>query len=101
MTFGFGVNLSGVTLFDEIDREYFDRVELISMPGEKKYLYVLKTLLEFPVLLHSGFPVLLPLGLPVVLPLIFPVLFRLGFPELFSSGFPGKVSIWIPVKVFF
>ena len=34
-TFGFGVNLSDVTLYDDLDREDFDRGELISMTGEK------------------------------------------------------------------
>ena len=31
---GFVVNLSGVTLFDRLDREDFDRGEIISMPGK-------------------------------------------------------------------
>ena len=32
---GFGVNLSGDTLFDNLDKKRFDRGELISMPDEK------------------------------------------------------------------
>ena len=35
-TFGFGVNLSVVTLFGDLYREDFDRRELISMNGEKR-----------------------------------------------------------------
>ena len=35
--FGFGVNLSGVTLFDDLDIEEFYRGEQIYMPGEKFY----------------------------------------------------------------
>ena len=34
-TFGFVVNLSGVTLFDELDIEDFDIVDIIYMSGEK------------------------------------------------------------------
>ena len=34
-TFGFGVNLSGITLFDDLNREEFYIVELIPIPGGK------------------------------------------------------------------
>ena len=34
ITFGFWVNPSGATIFDDLDRENFDRGELISMTGD-------------------------------------------------------------------
>ena len=33
-------NLSGFTLFDDLSREDFDRVEPISMPGEKMFMFI-------------------------------------------------------------
>ena len=37
-TFGFVVNPSGFTIFDDIDREDFERRELIYMPGDKMWM---------------------------------------------------------------
>ena len=39
MTMFFVVNISCVTLFDDINREYFDIVKLIPMAGEKVNAY--------------------------------------------------------------
>ena len=65
-TFFGGVNLSGVTLFDEINRE-----ELLYKPVEKWIMDLgvanlgVLGFLELPVLLSLWFLLLLPLGLPL------------------------------------
>ena len=39
-TFGFVVNPSDVPIFDDLDREDFDKGELIYMPGEKMLIFL-------------------------------------------------------------
>ena len=87
MTFGFGVNLSGVTLFDEIDREYFDRVELISMPGEKTISLCFED--------SFGVPGIVALRIPGVVSLGVASGVALDIPGVVSFGFPRFIFLWI------
>ena len=75
-----GVNLSGVTLFDGIDREDFDREELLSMPGYKTSisLYV-EDLGSIGVFGVTGVVVL-------------------GVPGVAARGVPGAVALGVPGK---
>ena len=78
---GFGSNLSGVTLFDDLYIEYFDRGELIYIPGETN-------LMSLSVEDISGVPGVVSLAISGVV--------DLGVPSVVALGFPGKTPLWVP-----
>ena len=82
----FRVNHSGITLFDYLDREDFDRREVISMSDEKHSMSL-------------GFECLGVLSV-----FVFPSVVALGVLGVVSLGVPmshDKVSIWVPSKFLF
>ena len=58
-----GFKLSDVTLFDELDIKYFDKGELIYIPGDKMLMFLgVQEFFGFPVLFPQGFLVNFHLG---------------------------------------
>ena len=109
-TFGFGVNLSGVTLFDEPSIEDYDRGELAYISDEKILMSLgIEDLFGVPRFFALGINGVFSLGVPDKVAIRFPSVVALGIPGVVSFGFPGvfalqvpgKVSIWVPGNVLF
>ena len=95
--FGFGSILSGVTLFDDLYIEYFDRGELIYIPGEKNLMSLsVEDISGVPGVVSLDTYGVVTLGFPVLLPLDFLVKPPFGFPVMFPLGYPVFLIICLP-----